>query len=1027
MYHVTGQLNRYVALVIALATPFAASEQAKSGAVTVKSKTITIAEGTDLAATVSPNHKTVILDLQGLLYSIPMAGGAAKQISTPYDEDSHPNWSAKGGIVAIQSYSGGTFHIWTMLPNGTRRKQITTGHGDDREPSISPDGTTIAFASDRAFKGRYDIWTINIATGALKQVTSSDADEFEPTWSPDGTSIAFVSGAGIVGRSIESIGLSSGKQHTIVSVDPATGRVEAPSFSPDGTQLSYIRYAGSGTVLSASQFTVVSSAGDHKTVYTGKGQDAFPFPATWLSKTELLYTGDGHLLHVDLATRSETPIPFTATIKSIRPQYPHKVYDFDSTAAQEVKGIFAPALSPDGKQIAFVALNQLYVMTIGSAPIALTNDTFYKQEPAWSPDGKTLAYVSDKNGIENIYLHNIGSTDTTGDKQISPSSDAQIMPAWSPDAKLIAFQNQAGATLLIDVATGAVKPLAPATFFPGRPSFSANGKTVAIATIKPYTKRFREGTSSILTVDVATGKTEFFEPAPFESVTTRTEDGPIYSPNGKEIAFVMDDLLYTMPVDADGRPSGAAVKLTDETADAPTWAGDSSKVLFLNNGKLKLISRTTKAITPVALNLTYTAAKPQQKVLIHAARYWKGSGPDELEDVDIVVTDNRITSVTPHSSTPPARITQTIEAEDSTVMPGLWESHAHNDSDNSIYYGDRMGRLWLVYGVTSVRGLADNAYRALQHREAFSSGAANGPRLFTTAEAVDGERVYYPVMIPTTSEAQLHREFARLKALDFDFIKLYVRLPFNWAAQGVQFAHSQMGVETASHYLLPAVALGEDGMSHISATSRTGYAYSRTFVGHSYSDVRTLMKESGMWTITTLLSPTVYVENPAMADDPRYSIAPPWEQTRLKAGRDNDLKVEQTNNIRRAQYEEETVGDVVRAGGLVLAGTDSPLDLPGTSLHLNLRSQVRFGLAPWQALETATWLPARAFGLDKDLGTIEPGKLADLIIVSGDPLKDISDAVRVQCVMKNGVVQSVGTIMRPFAPSSTWNSVCPSK
>lgn len=116
MYHVTGQLNRYVALVIALATPFAASEQAKSGAVTVKSKTITIAEGTDMAATVSPNHKTVILDLQGLLYSIPMAGGAAKQISTPYDEDSHPDWSTKGGIVAIQSYSGEHFTSGRCFP-----------------------------------------------------------------------------------------------------------------------------------------------------------------------------------------------------------------------------------------------------------------------------------------------------------------------------------------------------------------------------------------------------------------------------------------------------------------------------------------------------------------------------------------------------------------------------------------------------------------------------------------------------------------------------------------------------------------------------------------------------------------------------------------------------------------------------------------------------------------------------------------------------------------------------------------------
>ncbi len=1008
-----------VALLLMFAGGVAGEAQSKSAA--VKTKTITVSEGTDTEVTVSPDHKTVIMDVQGLLFSMPMAGGEAKQITTPYQEASHPDWSAKDGLVAIQSYAGGTFHIWTMRPDGTGLKQITSGHGDDREPRISPDGKTIAFASDRAFKGSYDIWTVNIATGALKQITSAEADEFEPAWSPDGTKLAFVSGTGITGKTIESIDVSSGQQVTAAK-SVTDGRVEAPSYSPDGKSLAYVQFHGVGMFMDSARMVVTGA-----TSYEGKAKDTFPFPAVWLSDSELIYTGDGHILRTDLASGTEASIPFTAGIPSVRPQYPHKVYDFDSTAKHAVKGIYAPALSPDGKRVAFVALNELYLMEVGGKPVALTHDTFYKQGPAWSPDGKWLAYVTDRDGIENIYLHSLSAADDRGDKPVSASKTAQIMPAWSPDGKLIAFQDQTGATLTVEVSTGAVKPLAPLTFFPGRPAFSANGKTVAIATIKPYTKRFREGTSAILTVDLATGEKKFFSPAPYESITTRTEDGPIYSPNGKEMAFVMDDLLYTMPVDADGYPSGPAVRLNNETTDAPTYSADSSKILYLNDGTLKLMDRSTKAITAVPVDLTFTYSKPKQKLLIHAARFWKGSGPEEMKDVDILITDNRITSVTPHQATAPAGVTRTIEAGDTTVLPGLWENHAHTDSDNSIYYGDRMGRLWLAYGVTEIRAIADNAYRALSHREAYVSGAATGPRLFTTGEAVDGERVYYPMMIPTTSEAQLHREFERLKALDFDFVKLYVRLPYTWAEQGIQFAHSQMGVETASHYLLPAVALGEDGMSHVSATARTGWAYSRSLNGVSYSDARALMGTSGMWTISTTFSQAQYAEYPSMATDPRREISPPWENTRLKTSMAMAEKSDTRTAYEHLKEEESTVSAVLNDGGIMLAGTDSPLDLPATSLHLNLRAQVKYGRAPWQALETSTILPAKAYGLTKDLGTLEPGHLADLIIVEGDPLKNIDDTMKVQCVMKNGQLHSVGDIMAPFATSTIGDSICPAK
>lgn len=990
-------------------------------------KTITVTEGTNLQVTISPDHKTLLANIQGLIYSLPATGGAGKQLTQPFDEASHPDWSSKGDLVAIQSYAGGTFHIWTMKPDGTGLRQVTTGHGDDREPHLSPDGATIAFSSDRAFKGSYDIWTVNVDGTGLRQVTSSPADEYEPSWSHDGKRLLFVSGTGIAAKSIESADLATGKISTVMSVDPLKARVNVPTFSPDDSTISYVLFEGAGMFLNKSHLVVAPITDPSSPIYTGKADDAFPFTAVWLSNKELLYTGSGKILKTDLATASEKPISFTAALPSIRPQFPHKKYDFDETAKHTVKGIYAPALSPDGKQVAFVALHQLYLMTIGQAPVALTSDTFYKQGPIFSADGKYLAYISDRDGIENIYVHDMSSTGASGDKRIAPSESAQIMPAWSPDGKTIAFQDQTGATLLADVATGAISPLAPSTFFPGRAAFSPNGKTVAISTINPYTRRFREGTSDFLLVDLATKKAKFYSPSPYESVTTRTEDGPIYAPNGKEIAFVFRDLLYTMPVDADGKPSGPPVKLNDETTDAPTWSGDSSKLLYLSNGKLRLIDRASGKVTPVPVDLTYTQAKPSQKLLIHAGNFWKGSGEHAMKDVDILITDNRITSIKPHSATPPPGVTRTIEAPNSTVMPGLFENHVHADSDNGIYYGDRMGRLWLVYGITELRGIADNAYRAVEHKESYVAGLATGPRVFNTGEAVDGERVYYPMMIATTSEEQLKREFDRLHQLDFDFIKLYVRLPFSWAKQGIDYAHS-IGVETASHYLLPAVALGEDGMSHLSATSRWGWAYSRSLTGRSYSDVRTLLAGSGMWTITTTFSQVPYADDPGMATDPRQEVAPPWENKRLKTMVQASTGPTAASMKDHLTDEEGVVAETYRRGGLILAGTDSPLDVPATSLQINLRAQVRYGhLAPWQALETATSLPAKAYGLSKDLGTLEPGKLADLIIVSGDPLTNIDDAAKVQCVAKNGKLQSVASIMAPFAKSTIGEDVCPAK
>src|SRR5271154_5585135 len=147
---------------------------------------VTVTEGTNVNVALSPDHKTIVMDLQEGLWALPIGGGTAKRLTDPFLEPARPDWSPTGDLIAFQGFRTGTFHIWLMKPDGKGVRPLTEGHADDRDPRFSPDGKKVAFSSDRAFQGNYDIWVAEVDTGKLTQWTSSTADEFEPAWSPDG-------------------------------------------------------------------------------------------------------------------------------------------------------------------------------------------------------------------------------------------------------------------------------------------------------------------------------------------------------------------------------------------------------------------------------------------------------------------------------------------------------------------------------------------------------------------------------------------------------------------------------------------------------------------------------------------------------------------------------------------------------------------------------------------------------------------------------------------------------------------------
>ncbi len=970
-----------------------AASSLASPAAAQATRQVTVTEGTNIAASASPDGKTLAFDLYGVIWTIPVTGGPAKRLTDDLTDGAQPDWSPDGKRLVFQSYRDGTFQIWTVGADGSGLTQHTRGPFDCREPRFSPDGKTIAFASDRT--GAYAIHVLDLATGAIRLWASSEGQACEPAWSPDGQRIAFAVDRARV-EIVDAAGVRTAGPAIQASNDRLSpSELHSPAFTPDG----------SGVVCQ----TLVKGRAELRGpggVLVG-GEDVFPFRPAWLPGGDMVYASAGKIRRRTTAGLVRD-IPFSVSVPVTRPSYKKRQRDYDGAARKPAIGIGSPTLSPDGKQAVFRALNALWLLPIGGTPAKLVSDGFWVCDPAWSPDGRTLAYSTDRGGTLDIWLRDMA---TGAERNLTNHKDAALSAAWSRDGKTIAFLDQSGSLHTVDVESGRITQRFGAIWEPGKPSWGPDGKTIALAAFKPYSARFREGLSQILTVDVATGAATYQPVFPDKSIGTRGDDGPVWSPDGKSLAFVFASRLWVAPVDAKGVMTGPPRALNDEVTDAPTWSGDSAKLLYLCNGELRMIPAAGGAPVGVKHGITWATAKPAGKVVIRAPKLWDGLSPSLRKDMDVVVVGNRIADLVPAGTA--VADAKVVEAAGATVMPGLVEMHAHRQMQGYAY-GDREGRLWLSLGVTTARSPGSPAYHMVEDREAIDAGLRMGPRYFSTGEAIDGGRIYYNFMRPVTEPGQMALELSRAKALGYDLLKSYVRQPLQAQRDITAWAHAE-GIPVTSHYHYPALNFGLDGMEHIGATSRTGYSRTVSQLGVSYEDVSALFAATGARRTPTLFTASaLYGADRSLVDDPRTkALYPPWEYAKLTARAQQAASGDNSLALSSLAANVAHLRAILKAGGRVVTGTDSPIDFNGLSLHMNLRAMVKFGMTPHEALTTATRYAGEF--LDQPLGVIAKGKLADLIVVDGDPLARIEDAAAVRYVVKNGEVLDIPTILGPFA------------
>jgi len=636
----------------------------------------------------------------------------------------------------------------------------------------------------------------------------------------------------------------------------------------------------------------------------------------------------------------------------------------------------------------------------GGAARRLTNDRFVETDPTWSPDGRSIAFSSDRDNTRDLWVRDLASG---ADKKVASEA---TKASWAPRGTEIAYINRDGALAI----TGRAEPVLGRTFDTGRPTWAPEGLS-AVTTLQPYSTRFLEGTNQLLMVSTTGGAPRRLNPVAHHSIGTRTNDGPVWSRDGSKMAFVMDGVMHVMPTTPTGDVTAAPRRLSDDLANSPSWAADSKRLLYQTPRGLKLVDVTDNRVTDVPIDLTWQPNIPQGRTVVHAGRLFDGKASSLRANVDIVIRDNRIEQVVEHRAD--LHTGRVIDAGGDVVMPGLIEMHAHLSPD----FGERLGRIWLAYGITSVRNPASDAYEALEMKESIGAGIRRGPRVFSTGGPFDGSRIYYAGGVPLAGGGQLPQELQKTTQLGYDLIKTYVRLDDRLQKQVIDFAHAN-GLPVTSHEIYPAVASGADGVEHIRGTSRRGYSPKVSQLNRSYQDVVDLLTASKM-TITPTIGisagtfPLMLARDPSRIDDVRFRTLFPESIVR-------DME-RQAKNIQPADFDRlmniwrpmgELVRKVVKGGGVVIAGTDSPIFPYALLYHTELEIFQQSGLTPFEVLQTATVRAAEALGEGANLGSIEPGKLADLAIVADDPLIDIRNARKVRTVIKNGEVHTVEELLK---------------
>lgn len=1019
-------------------------------------------EASNMNVNVSPDGTKIVFDILGDIYMVSVKGGRAKQLTRGLAINNYPTWSPDGKLIALISDATGVGMVHIIDTTGKVLYYLGESNNSlailTVRPIWLPDskGVVIADKIFYLYGGQFPI-PKKLAGNLI-------------AYSGQGDNIYHRDDFGyVIGKYNSTTGLST----AIATLSRSAIKSKRRTFvnarvSPNGRWVTYLLQEESDGRYGRVEGLMAMD------IQTGKQKLLISldldYPGSIIfqdysfsADSKYLFIGyKGKIHRVTVEDGGNTIVNFSADVKvDMGPFNYHKYNAVDDSV--HVKYIRSAQRSPDGTKLVFSALNCIYLMDIKTGTKRKLADQNVNQfHPEWSPDGKWIAYVtwSDTSGGQIWRAPLEGGVP----EQLTKTGSLFTYPSWSHDGKMLVYGkhppelNQKtesnGVVEILYLDKRRTSKIFDSVHFLSVPRF-AKGDTCII--LKP---KMKKRVSRLALIDVEDPKlvSVSLDGTRVKVLACGNKIDEEYSairslslsPDGRFIVYSLNQNLYLVQTNQTGEPVNIYNEKANYTlplirfargGDDPKWEGNGNSIGWTYAGKyyrvnadkvvhaalesakhtplkpqeefLQFINVDVKPEETIAINLTTESHYGRGTIALVNCRIITMKKNIVIENGVVVIKNGRFQKVESYHGEPFSSNVHVIDCSGKTIMPGMIDLHDHLGGGMEIFPQQNMQYLKnLAYGITTARD-PSSAHDAFGYEEVIKAGKMVGPRLFSAGGALD------PGLIGAFHNSRDARvAVENIARMGGKVIKQYSqpsRLQRQWTLIAAHEYGMNMTNEGSAEFRL-VLGMIKDGSTGVEHGVRWGDVYKDILIFLSQSEVTitpTIQAGYGAptWQKDGLTAGNYYrLKYLLDSTSSFYRFSNNAELFRKVAFDSAVLSLRSQLDVGKTRFSDEVAIYKSMIGNNFRIGIGSHGNTAGIGTHFEMFAIQSGGTSNLDVLKAATIVGAEALGMQKDLGSIEPGKIADLIILDKNPLEDITNTLSLKYVMKSGVLYDKETL-----------------